>query len=348
MGRRWNRWAWALAVLSAFVLASSCGQKPSGVQEKKPDRTAAGTVLARVGKHVITEDDFQREISSLPEYSRRQMESREQKKKRLERMIDDVLLLEEAEGRGLDRDPDILAKVERYRQRLLTEKLYQQVAEERGTIDEEEIRSYYENNKEQFSQKERIRARQILILVPPNATPEKEKEAEAKAREAQGRAKAGEDFLALAKQYSDAPDPVRASELGYFSRGRMPPEFDEAAFALQNPGDVSDVVRTRLGFHVIQLMDRQPAKEQPLEEVRDRIVRVLKSQKTRDVRQSLAAELRAKAQIQIEESFLREPTGAQSKPEAALEAQPAESPQPIPPVPTGEESPGLEASQEQR
>ncbi len=336
----------ALAVLSALVLVS-CAQKPAGEQEKA-DRAGHGAVLARVDKHVITEGDFQREIASLPEYSRRQMESPEQKRKRLERMIDDILLLEEAERRGLDRDPDILAKVERYRQRLLTEKLYQQVAEERGRIDEEEIRSYYENNKDQFSQKERIRARQILILVPPNAPPEKEKEAEAKAREAQSRAKSGEDFLGLARQYSDAPDPVRASELGYFSKGRMPPEFDQAAFALQNPGEVSDVVRTRLGFHVIQLVDRQPAKEQPLEEVRDRIVRVLKSQKTRDVRQSLAAELRAKAQIQIEETFLKEAEGTQAAPGPAQEAEPAESPQPIPPVSPGEENPGPEPQQEQR
>lgn len=339
-GRRYRR-SWVLGVLSVLVLAS-CAEKPSGEQEKT-DRSA-GPVLARVGKHVITEEDFQKEISSLPEYSRRQMESPEQKKKRLERMIDDLLLLEEAEHRGLDRDPEILAKVARYRQRLLTEKLYQQVAEERGRIDEEEIQSYYESNKDQFSQKERIRARQILILVPPNTPPEKEREAEAKAREAQSRAKSGEDFLALAKEYSDAPDPVRASELGYFSRGRMPPEFDQAAFALQNPGEVSDVVRTRLGFHVIQLVDRQPAKEQPLEEVRDRIVRILKSQKTRDVRQSLAAELRAKAQIEIEETFLKEAADAQEAPET----EPAESPQPIPPVSPGEENPGAEPQQEQR
>jgi len=346
MLRQRQGWSCALAVLFVLVLGS-CADKPGG-QDGQTGRAAEEKVLARVGKRVITEEDFQREIASLPEYSRRQMETSEQKKKRLDRMIDDLLLMEEAQRRGLDRDQDILAKVERYRQRLMTEKLYQQVAEERGRIDEEEIRSYYESHKEQFSQKERIRARQILILVPPNAPPEKEKEAEAKAREAQGRAKAGEDFLALAKQYSDAPDPVRASELGYFSRGRMPPEFDEVAFALQNPGEVSDVVRTRLGFHVIQLMDRQPAKEQPLEEVRDRIVRILKSQKTRDVRQSLAAELRGKAQIEIEESFLKELAGDQAAPPAAHEAEPSEISQPILPAPAGEESPAPEMPQEPR
>lgn len=346
MLRRQEGWRCSLAVLFVLVLGS-CADKPGG-QEGKSERAADEKILARVGKRVITEADFEREIASLPEYSRRQMETPEQKKKRLDRMIDDLLLMEEAQRRGLDRDQDILAKVERYRQRLMTEKLYQQVAEERGKIDEEEIRSYYESHKDQFSQKERVRARQILILVPPNAPPEKEKEAEAKAREAQVRAQAGEDFLGLAKQYSDAPDPVRASELGYFSKGRMPPEFDEAAFALQNPGDVSDVVRTRLGFHVIQLLDRQPAKEQPLEEIRDRIVRILRSQKTRDVRQGLAAELRGKAQIEIEESFLRERAGDHTGQGTAYESEPPESSLPILPVPAGEESPLSEMRQEQR
>jgi parvulin-like peptidyl-prolyl isomerase len=291
-------------------------------------------VLAKVGDQVITVKDFEKEIASLPDFTRKQMQSAEQKRKRLERMIDEAVLLQEAKKKLLDQDEEIKAKLERYRSRLITEKLYQVVAQERASVDEAEILSYYEKNKDQFTEKERIRARQILILLPPNAAPEKAIEAEAKAKEAHRRAKSGEDFAELAKQFSDAPDPQRAGDLGYFSRGRMPPELEEVAFALQNAGDVSEVVRSKLGYHVIQLTDRQPAKEQPLEEVRDRIVRVLKSQKMRELRQSLAGELRANMQIEIDESFLKEEPAPAAQPtseEGSIAPPPAVPPEEAPP-----------------
>ncbi|MEW6443957.1 MAG: peptidylprolyl isomerase [bacterium] len=314
---RTERMAVAAAILGVFLFAACERTTPGDSSGHAPKgHKSEGAVLAKVGGEVITQQDFEKELSSLPEFTKKQMQTGEQKRKRLERMIDESVLLQEARKRGLERDEDIRSKVEKYRNRLLTEKLYQVVAEEKAAVDESEVAAYYEKNKEQFTQKERIHARQILILVPPNAGPEKEKEAQAKAKEAQVKAKAGEDFVALAKKYSDAPDPLRAGDLGYFSRGRMPPEFEEAAFSLANAGDVSEIVRTKFGYHVIQLMDRQPAKEQPLEEVRDRVVRVLKSQKTREIRQTLAGELRGKTTVEIDEAFLKEEAAAAQAPPA--------------------------------
>ena len=336
-----NRLAWGLCVVLVFL--ASCEKTPGGVgKEAGKGAGTEGSVLAKVGDQVITTGDFEKEIASLPDFTRKQMQSSEQKRKRLDRMIDEALLLQEAKKRRLNQDEEINAKVERYRNRLVTEKLYQDVAQERASVDEAEILSYFEKNKEQFTQKERIRARQILILLPPGATPEKEKEAEAKGKEAQRRAKSGEDFAELAKQFSDAPDPLRGGDLGYFSRGRMPPELEEVAFALQNVGDVSEVVRSKLGFHIIQLQDRQAAKEQPLEEVRDRIVRVLKSQKMRELRQSLAGELRTHAQIQVDENFLKEepaPSPQAPQAETSFAPPPSAPPEEEPPAETSGEHP---------
>jgi len=296
-----------LGMLSWIAFLPACERKapsPAGkgdVVQEKP----RGTVLVKVDDEVITLADFEGDLGSLPEYTRRQLKSVEQKKKRLEKMIEQLLLQKEAERRGLDQDEDIRRKVDRYRNRLVTERLYRDIAKEQAEIQEEEVVNYYEEHKDQYTQKERIRASQILILVPPNAGPEKEAEAKAKAEEVVRKAKAGEDFSALAKQYSEGPTAARGGDLGYFSRGRMVPEFENIAFSLKEVGEISDVVKTKFGFHVIQLKDRQPEKMLTLDEVRDRIVRQLESRKRRAIRQSLGKDLRQKATVQINEELLK-------------------------------------------
>jgi len=306
-------------VCLVFVVLAAC-QKPEpgtevGGHPAAPAdaRGPEGPVLARVNSEVITVQDFQDEIASLPEYTRKQLTSAEQKMKRLDNMIKETLLRQEAQRRGIDRDREILRKVERYRDRLITEKLYQEAAQELGKIDEGEVRRHYEENLDQFLQRERIRASQILIPLAPNATPEQAAEARAKAEDALKRVRRGDDFSELAREYSEGPTAVRGGDLGYFQRGRMVPEFEEVAFSMETVGEVSDIVRTKFGYHIIQLTDRQPETLMPLEEVRERIVRQMESRNRREVRQTLDQNLREKADVVIYEAYIRDdPAGAAS------------------------------------
>lgn len=298
-----------LCLIALLLVLPSCKPEtplsPGGSVEKKA-ADKEGPVLAKVGGEVITVAEFESELSSLPEYTQKRMNTVEEKRKHLEKMIDERLLLQEAGKRKLDQDEEIRAKVDRYRNRLITEKLFREIAEERSKVADGEIQAYYEENKDRFRQKERIRARQIVILLPPNADPEKEAQAERKAQEALNRLKAGEDFAKVAKEYSEGPAAGRGGDLGFFSRGRMVPEFEEVAFSLKDVGDRSDLVRTKFGFHIIELTGRQPAQELSLEDVKDRIVRQLESARRREVRQSLAEELRGQANVEIQEVYFQE------------------------------------------
>jgi len=299
-----------LALLFAVLPVLASCERPGPPGDETPSSRHAvqkeGPVLAKINAEVITVEDFENEIASLPEYTRKQLTSAEQKRKRLDNLIKEILLRQEAERRGLDRDKEILRKVDRYRDRLVTEKLYQDVAREQGSINEDEVRKHYEENRNQYTQKERIRASQILIPVAPNATPEQDAEAKAKAEDVLKKVRNGEDFSELAKQYSEGPTAVRGGDLGYFQRGRMVPEFEEVAFSIGNVGDVSDVVKTKFGYHIIQLTDRQPDTLMPLEEVRERIVRQMESKNRREIRQTLDQDLRQKAQVTIFEEYIRD------------------------------------------
>jgi len=151
-----------------------------------------------------------------------------------------------------------------------------------ATIDvpEPEMRDYYEKNKDTlYTHPEQRRASHILFKVAPNATPEEKEEARKKAEDALTRINGGEDFATVARETSeDSTTAPAGGDLGFFGRGRMVKEFEDAAFAL-SPGQVSGVVESGFGFHIIKVTEARPAGSQPFEEVRDEIRRTLAVQK---------------------------------------------------------------------
>lgn len=164
-------------------------------------------------------------------------------------------------------------------------------------VGEDACRNYFEENQEQFKMPDRIRASHILFLVEETATPEDEAEAQAKATQILERVRSGEDFAQLAQEFSEGPSAPRGGDLGYFQKGQMVPPFEAAAFALE-VGEISELVRTRFGYHVIKLVDRQEAGPVSYDEAAPRIKNVLQQQKLSDRLQALIQELREDADIQ--------------------------------------------------
>jgi peptidyl-prolyl cis-trans isomerase D len=159
-------------------------------------------------------------------------------------------------------------------------------------VPEVQIQSYYNSHKDEFRTKERVKARHILVSIlnkPADQIPK----LKAKAEDLLKQIKAGADFAKLAEQNSD--DKTNASkggDLGWVMKGQMVPEFEKATFALK-PGQISDVVTTNYGFHVVQVLEREDAHQRSLDEVKPEIVAALKSQTLSDKMQTLADQARA-------------------------------------------------------
>src|SRR5207244_10160009 len=115
---------------------------------------------------------------------------------------------------------------------------------------DEEIRSYYETNKEDFRRPAGAHLRHILIRLPEDATPAQEAEAQKKAAEVLKELKAGGDFAQLAQKYSDDPSAARGGDIGTIAKGQMLPEFEQVAFQIP-VNEVAKRVRTRYGRHLI-------------------------------------------------------------------------------------------------
>ncbi|MDP1568808.1 MAG: peptidyl-prolyl cis-trans isomerase [Vicinamibacterales bacterium] len=142
------------------------------------------------------------------------------------------------------------------------------------TVPDAEIAAFYEANRAQYSTPEEIRASHILLSLDGADAGAVRTRAAALLAEA----RSGADFAALAREHSqDEGSAVQGGDLDYFGRGRMVPEFEQAAFALE-VGQISDVVESPFGFHIIKLTDRRPGTTQPLADVRAEIVDQLRWQ----------------------------------------------------------------------
>ena len=147
-----------------------------------------------------------------------------------------------------------------------------EIAKTIGTmqVSEEELKSYYQQNLQNYQLPERVRAAHILFKTE-GKSPEEIEGIRNKATEVLRQAKQGEDFAALARKYSEDGSASNGGDLGFFGRGQMVPPFENAAFTL-SVGTISDLVTTKFGFHIIKVLEKQPAHTQTFDEV-ERLIR---------------------------------------------------------------------------
>ena len=140
------------------------------------------------------------------------------------------------------------------------------------------MRNIYKAKPDRFQAPEQVQVRHILIAGTDGG-------ARAQAEKVLEELKAGANFAQLAKERSaDTGSGAKGGDLGLFARGRMVPEFDEAAFALKQPGDLSGIVETKFGFHILKLDARRPAGLRPYEEVRDDLIKEVRGKLQQDAR----------------------------------------------------------------
>jgi len=171
-------------------------------------------------------------------------------------------------------------------------------------VTEEDARKYYDENPKQFETPEQVRASHILIKpeftdpnVNPNADPNEAKAvAKAEAEDLLEQLKDGADFVELAKTHSDCPSAPKGGDLGFFSKGETTPAFEKAAFGLE-VGQISDVVETEYGYHIIKVTEHKEASTATFEQVEDDIIKQLIQQKQSELAEEYIESLKAEADI---------------------------------------------------
>jgi peptidyl-prolyl cis-trans isomerase C len=164
-------------------------------------------------------------------------------------------------------------------------------------VTEADAKKFYDDNVDKFKQEESARASHILVGVDAKATDEDKKKAREKAEGILKKVKAGEDFATLAKAESTCPSSKQGGDLGFFPKGQMVAPFEKAAFALK-PGEISDVVETQFGYHIIKLTEKKEAGVVKFDDVKAKIIDYLKNQRIQKGVNDSLAELKGKAKTE--------------------------------------------------
>ena len=246
-------------------------------------------VVASIGKTKITVDDFNSRIERMPE--RYKDIAKKRKDEFLQELINDTLLYQEALRQNIHKDKDVQEVIDQARKKILIAKLLKSEVDDSVTINDEDIVEFYEKNKNMYMTIEIMRVSHILSLSRDNADA------------ILAEIKAGANFEDMARAKSVDPTAQRAGDIGYFPKGQLMPEFENACSALEI-GEISPVTKTKLGYHIIKLTDRRDPKLRPIDEVTENIEAQIRAIKRRQNFTDLLAKLREDTTIEINEEVL--------------------------------------------
>jgi peptidyl-prolyl cis-trans isomerase C len=233
-------------------------------------------VVARVGDRVITLDQLEQQWKQVSRMNITGISELDRKKELVDRMLGDQIVIVEAYKEGLDSQVENDSDFVKQKERLLLTALYQREIVEKAKVTEPEIRKEYEKMKEE------VHAAHILV------------ETEEEADQIYQSLKDGADFAELAREKSIDPSARNNDgDLGFFSWGKMVPEFQEEAFAL-NPGEISRPVKTSYGWHLIKLIEKREKEQPPFEEAKGQIQSKLENEKRQKTVNQYFAQLRKK------------------------------------------------------
>lgn len=229
-------------------------------------------LLAKIGDRKIMMSDFNRMISYYDADKRKALEENPIFKATiLQRIVQGMVFSKIAKDNGFDKKTNISEQIELLTNDLLASQYIVVEVVGKINITEEDMKLYYKIHSDEFRTLETVRARHILIVYDKAGSEDLKKKAKEKAEALLKRVKAGDDFAKLASEYSDDPDSkTKGGDMGFFSKGRMIPDFEKAAFSLK-PGEVSDVVETQAGFHIIKLEGKKESVLEPYESVKDKV-----------------------------------------------------------------------------
>lgn len=174
----------------------------------------------------------------------------------------------------------------------------EQVIVPKHPVSDAEVKEFYDKNPETFTQPEQARASHILIMVDAKASETERKKAREKIDALLKQVKSGADFAKVAQENSGCPSSKQGGDLGYFGKGQMVKPFEEAAWSLK-PGEISGVVETQFGYHIIKLVEKRPASKIPFDDVKARIADSLKRKKVGEAVNAVLEDARKKAKIEV-------------------------------------------------
>ena len=286
-------------MITFTIIFSGCRTTPRKAENVK----AADDVIARIGDHKITFNEFTRKTDRVTKRSRNKI-SLKDKSRMLDQMIETTLFAMEAREMKLDQDRDVQMQIKNSTDHILAFAYYNKMISPNLNITDDNIKQYYETHSSRFQEAEKVRASQILIRLKPDATKNEIMKVKNLAENLKKRLDKGEDFAELAREYSqDRGTKEKDGDMGFFTRKGKTAPVSRAAFALE-PGQISDPVKSVAGYHIIMVTDKKPKGIRPLDDLRCKIRTILTREKGMKLKKEKKGQLEKKYGVSINEKLL--------------------------------------------
>jgi len=239
-------------------------------------------VVAKIGDRKITISEFNKMLGYLDSEKQKVIEKNPQLKENiLQQYIQGIVISKLAKKKGFDKNPELKEQLELLKDNIIAIEYLKKEVTNKVEVSEEDVKAYYESHKDEFKTPEMVRSRHILIKTDPSASDNDKKKAKEKAEEILKKIKAGEDFAKLASDVSDdTGSKPKGGELGFFPKGRMVKSFEDAAFSLK-PGEVSGIVETQFGYHIIKVEEKKEPGMEPFDTAKEKIKQKLLQERTK-------------------------------------------------------------------
>jgi len=229
-------------------------------------------IVAKIGEKNITLSDFNKILNFYDPEKLKVIEQNPQVKEQLlQQMVQALVVSQTAKQSGFDAQPDIKEQLELLKSSFLANEYLKREVVQKITVSDNDLQAYYNTNKDEFKTPEMVRARHILFLVDASATDEAKKKLHEKAVETLKKIKGGEDFAKLASELSGDPgSKQKGGDIGFIARGKTVKPFEDALFSLKT-GEISGVIETQFGYHIIKAEEKKDASQEPFEAVKEKI-----------------------------------------------------------------------------
>nr|WP_315101243.1 peptidyl-prolyl cis-trans isomerase [uncultured Fretibacterium sp.] len=284
----------ALVVLVGVALAwaAQTQTQPEQMQSEMKDapKTDPERVLAKVSDREIREKDIDQVIRMMGPQGAMMYDNPQGRRAVLDELVSMHLFALRGAEEKLDQTPEFKAALETFRNQSLARAAIDASLKD-VTASDEDAKKFYDEHPDQFTQPERVHVRHILISDDVTS-------ADAIAK-VQADLKAGVSFDEVAKSRSLCPSAAQGGDLGEVSKGQMVPEFEAAAFALKDPGDLSEPVKTQFGWHIIRLEGRTPSSLEPFDTVKPQLLQYLTNEKRNEAFKNVVEGLKKTYKVEM-------------------------------------------------
>jgi peptidyl-prolyl cis-trans isomerase C len=263
--------------------------------EKLGEKGLGGKELVRINNASISLEEFRQMSEKQPLEGKIRLVSEKGLREFLENyVITREVLYQDAKKKGLDKKKEVLARVEDFKRAMVIDALLEEELRGKDEVSDSEVQRYYKENQDRFTEPREVKIRHIVVNSEPIL------------KEVLMKLSKGEGFEKLASTYNIDKSREDGGNLGYIRRGQLAPsfaQFEEAALSLKRKGEVSEVVKTPYGYHLIELEDRRGTALRPFDQVKEKIRFFLQSKKKQDAYLQYVKEAKSRAKIVVNETL---------------------------------------------